>query len=67
MYTLFNRELNRYLTHPKDGIWASDDLEEAQELLEAAKQYVVAIGVPELADQLTIMEISMETEEEPVT
>ncbi len=60
MYTLYNKELNRFLKHPRDGIWASEDLEEAQKLLDSARQYVVAIGVPELADRLTIMEISLD-------
>ena len=59
MYTLYNRELNRFLKHPKDGIWASENLEEAQKLLEAAQEYVKSVGVPEIADKLTIMEISM--------
>jgi hypothetical protein len=61
MYTLFNRELQRFLKHPTDGIWASDDYKEAQELLEAAKQYVKAIGVPEIADHLIVMEINADT------
>jgi hypothetical protein len=60
MYTLYNRELNRFLKHPKDGIWASDNLEEAQMLLQAAQDYVKAIGVPEIASKLTIMEIGMD-------
>ncbi len=59
MYTLYNRELNRFLKHPKDGIWASENLEEAQELLKAAQDYVKAIGVPEISDKLGIMEINM--------
>jgi hypothetical protein len=58
MYTLFNKELNRFLKHPVDGVWATENIEEAQELLEAAKQYVTAVGIPELVDKLTIMEIS---------
>jgi len=59
MYTLYNKEINRFLRHPKDGVWASEDLEDAQVLLESAQEYVKAIGVPELADKLTIMEINM--------
>lgn len=58
MYTLFNKELQRFLKHPSDGVWASESIEEAQDLLEAAKQYCRAIGVPEIADQLTVVEIS---------
>ena len=58
MYTLYNRELNRFLKHPKDGVWASEDLQEAEKLLQCAREYVKAIGVPEIADKLTIMEVS---------
>ena len=58
MFTLFNKELKRFLKHPKDGLWASENNEEAQELLKFAKEYVVAIGYPEISDQLTIVEIS---------
>jgi hypothetical protein len=64
MFVLYNKELNRFLKHPKDGIWASDNKEEAQKLLEVAQQYVRAIGVPELADSLIILEISMENMEQ---
>lgn len=56
-YVLYNKELQRYLKHPKDGVWASQSLEEAQDLLDAAKAYVKAVGVPELADNLTILEV----------
>lgn len=58
MYTLYNTELKRFLKHPKDGVWASDSREEADALLESAKEYVRAIGVPEIATKLTILEIS---------
>lgn len=67
MYTLYNKELNRFLKHPKDGIWASDNLEEAQILLKSAQDYVKAIGVPELADKITIIEINMEQMKEMIT
>lgn len=60
MYVLYNKELNRFLKHPKDGIWASDNFQEAQDLLKSAQEYVKAVGVPELVDKLTVVEISME-------
>lgn len=60
MYTLFNKELNRFLKHPKDGVWATDNFEEAERLLESAKEYVRAVGMPEMADYITILEISTE-------
>lgn len=63
MYILFNKELERVLKHPKDGVWTSESYEEAQELLVAAKEYAKAIGVPEVGENLIIMEINNETEQ----
>jgi len=58
MFVLYNKELKRFLKHPKDGIWASEDIEEAQNMLQSAQEYVKVIGFPEIADYLTVMEIS---------
>jgi hypothetical protein len=66
MYTLYNKMLGRFLKHPKDGVWASDSEEEAQELLTSAKEYVKAVGIPEMAEELTVVEISMEKFEEKI-
>lgn len=60
MYTLFNKELNRFLKHPKDGVWATESFEDAEKLLESAKEYVRAVGMPEIADYITILEINVE-------
>lgn len=60
MYTLFNKELNRFLKHPKDGVWATESFEDAEKLLEAAKEYVRAVGMPEIADYITILEVNVE-------
>lgn len=60
MFALYNKELKRFLKHPKDGIWASDNIEEAQILLKSAQDYVKSVGVPEIVDYLTIIEISLE-------
>lgn len=66
MFTLYNRELKRFLKHPKDGIWATESFEDAEKILAAAKEYVVAIGVPEIADHLSIMEVGMDMVQEDV-
>jgi hypothetical protein len=60
VYTLFNKELNRFLKHPKDGVWATESFEDAEKLLEAAKEYVRAVGMPEIADYITILEVNVE-------
>jgi hypothetical protein len=67
MYTLYNKELNRFLKHPKDGIWASEDYEEAQTLLESAREYVKSVGVPEIADKLVVVEITIDQIKEQIT
>jgi hypothetical protein len=59
-YTLFNKRLNRQLTHPKVGLWFTNDLKEAEEMLQACKEYVQAIGVPSILEDFEIMELSSE-------
>jgi len=39
-YTLYNKHLEKRLTHPKIGIWYTTDLNEAKEMLDACHEYV---------------------------
>lgn len=39
-YTLYNKQLDHYLVHPQVGLWHTDDLAEAQEMLVACREYV---------------------------
>ena len=44
-YTLFNKTNEVYLTHPKVGMWFTDNEKEAQEMLEACVKYLESVGI----------------------
>lgn len=39
-YTLYNKKLSHFLVHPQVGMWHTNNLEEAKEMLAACKEYV---------------------------
>ena len=39
-YTLYNKELNRKLIHPRVGLWFTNDLEEAKKMLNDCHSFV---------------------------
>lgn len=43
-YSIFNKSLNKKLSHPKLGIWFTEDIHEAKELLRCFKEYLNNIG-----------------------
>lgn len=59
-YTLFNNANKRYLTHRKVGIWYTDNIKEAEEMLEACKKYIDSLGLPKFAEEIFISEINEE-------
>jgi len=65
-YALFNTSNDKYLSHPKIGLWNTNDIKEAEEMLTAAKEYVSAIGLSHLADLLIIRELQGESKTEKV-
>jgi len=65
MYTLYNKELERKLTHPRVGLWHTPSLEEAQDTLKACHEYLDAIGAKDQKDNFVI--IDAETNEEILT
>lgn len=46
LYTLYNKHLDKKLTHPKYGLWCTPDKNEATEMLKACREYLIAIRVP---------------------
>jgi len=44
-YTLYNKQLDQFLVHPKIGLWFTSDLNEAFELLSSCQEYVSGLGV----------------------
>lgn len=57
-YTLFNKRLNRKLTHPKVGLWFTTDIKEAEDMLKSCKEYIRAIGVDQIINDFEIIEIN---------
>jgi hypothetical protein len=56
-YTLYNKRLKRRLTHPRIGLWFTNDLQEAQEMLTACQQYLSGHSLDGLHDDFCIIEI----------
>ena len=56
MWTLYNNRLSKPLSHPRIGLWYTDDFNEAEEMLEACKQVVRNDGM-NLEDDFIIKEI----------
>lgn len=46
------------MVHPKVGLWFTNDLKEAEDMLKACREYVVAIGASSLIDDFEIVELS---------
>jgi len=49
MYSLYNEEIDKCLTHPKIGIWNTPDLKEAQNMKEACLEYMTSLNLPQSA------------------
>jgi hypothetical protein len=56
-YTLLNKSNDKYLKHPKVGLWYTDNIEEAESMLVAAKDYLKAMKLDTLMEQITIEEV----------
>ncbi len=56
MYTLYNEEIDKCLTHPKIGIWNTPDLKEAQEMKKACLECMTSMNLPQSAkDKIHIL------------
>lgn len=56
-YALFNKVLNKKLSHPKTGLWYTTSLEEANAMLKSCVEYLEAYNLGALKDNFTIIEI----------
>lgn len=61
-YALYNKKIKTYLNHPKLGLWNTNDLKEAQSMLDACQEYAKTFNVPDYENQFVI--IDAETKEE---
>jgi hypothetical protein len=64
MFVLFNQNLNRYFKHPRvDGVWWTNNSEEAEKMLDNIKQAVIESGYPEIVSGMKVIEISEQFDE----
>lgn len=56
-YTLLNKADNRRLIHPTVGLWFTNDLKEAEEMLDACKEYLHADGLDDLQSDFVIIDV----------
>lgn len=54
-YTLCNNGKN--LTHPKVGLWFTDDIEEAKDMLETCCEYLRECGLEFVIENIKIKEL----------
>lgn len=58
-YALYNKSNNVYLTHPKVGLWHTDNLAEAEDMLISCQEYFMNVGWDFLVDQISVVEIKV--------
>ena len=63
LYTLYNKHLDKKLTHPKTGLWCTPDLDEAKKTMIACQEYLTSIQVPEVEFNNFVI-LNVETGEE---
>lgn len=56
-YTLFNKSNNKELTHPKIGVWLTNDKKEADEMLSSFYEYLDSINLSKLKENICVIEI----------
>jgi hypothetical protein len=56
IYALYNKDLEKKLTHPRLGVWYTDDYDEAQEMLADCHEYLEAIGGKDLISNFVIID-----------
>lgn len=57
-YTLYNKYLDKKLTHPKYGIWFASNINDAKEMLKACHEYLTASNIPETEfDNFVIIDV----------
>ena len=61
-YTLYNKKINKKLTHPLFGVWATADLNEAKEMLKSCFEYIDAAGLNILKSDFIIIDVENNNE-----
>lgn len=47
-YTLYNKKLERPLNHPKIGLWYTNDIKEAEDMLLSCHEYLKSLKIKDL-------------------
>jgi len=57
VYTLYNKKLDKRLTHPKVGLWYTPSLDEAKDMLKACHEYLEATHIGHLSNDFIVIEV----------
>lgn len=61
-YTLYNKQIQRRLIHPTVGLWFTNDLVEAKEMLNACHEYLDASGLAHFKTFIVLYDVEKEEE-----
>ena len=56
LYTLYNKQLDHFLVHPQIGLWYTNNLAEAQEMLAACHEYVNSFNSGDYEKEFVIVD-----------
>lgn len=56
-YTIYNKITNLKLVHPAYGIWNTNSLQEAQEMLASCREFVISIGLEDIVNEFIITDL----------
>jgi len=59
-YSLYNKKLDKKLTHPTIGVWFTKDYNEAEDMLKACHEYLEASNLNHLKEDFEIINIEKE-------
>lgn len=58
IYGLYNAYNKTYLTHPRVGIWQTDDEKAANDMLAACLEYVKTCGFDHLGEAISLVDLA---------
>lgn len=61
-YTLFNKGNGKCLIHPIVGLWATSDLQEAKDMLEDCKKYLMSQGLQNIVNDFVVVDVESKKE-----
>ena len=61
-YALFNKGNSKYLIHPVVGLWTTNDLQEAKDMLKDCKTYLISQGLQNIVDDFVIVDAETKAE-----